>query len=72
MIVSLRSPKLVRSPMPPEVALPGLVQAPLSEPVSKKFLASRFSVLKSQSVPSGEPSSLEFGLVGLSSVTTSR
>ena len=40
--------------------------------LDKKFSASRFSVFKSQSAPSGEPSSLTLDLSDLSRVTTSR
>ena len=41
MIVSPRSPKLVRSPNAPAYGESGSTQLPLSEPVSKKFLDAR-------------------------------
>ena len=73
MIVSLRSPKFVRSPMPPEVLLFELVHAPLSEPVNRKFSASRLWVSRFQSVPKVISSDKGFAdFLALLSVTTSR
>ena len=55
MIVSLRSPNDVRSPMPPAVPSPLSGHAPLSEPVRRKFSARKPLVSRFHS-STGEPS----------------
>ena len=54
MIVSLRSPRLERSPIPPVVELLASAHDPLSEPVNKKFFASRLFGSSGKSAFAGE------------------